>query len=42
VDNFSVKTITPDARPAMKFDNVQNLAMGMVRANGADFSQSAK
>jgi polygalacturonase len=34
VDNFSVKTKTPDSRPAVKFDNVQNLEVSGVKANG--------
>jgi polygalacturonase len=34
VDNFSVKTIAHDARPAVKFDNVQNLEFNGVKANG--------
>lgn len=33
VDNFFVKTLTDDARPALKFDNVSNLELGMVKAN---------
>lgn len=34
VDNFSVKTIEPDARLAVKFDNVQNLEFNGVKAKG--------
>jgi polygalacturonase len=34
IDNFSVKTIKPDARPAVKFDNVKNLNVKDVFADG--------
>jgi len=39
VDNFSVKTITPDARPAVKFDNIQNLETNVVKANGINIQK---
>lgn len=40
VDNFSVKTLAPDARPAVNFDNVQNLEIGGVKVNGVKLSKT--
>ena len=42
VDNFSVKTLAPDARPAVKFDNVQNLEVGAVKANNINVPYTTK
>jgi len=40
VDHFSVKTLAPDARSVVKFDNVQNLEMGGVKVNGVNLSKT--